>query len=114
MADFPPLKNASFTAVFPFYDGSGCLVKGGGGLAACVSQDFGAFSGATCTVTELNSNAGVYYLKFTAAEMNADIVGFKAVSTSASARDAVGVMYTVTRQIKDLAFPTTAGNGINV
>lgn len=116
MADFPPLKNASFLAVFPIYDGSGCLVAAGGGLAACVSKDGGAMAATACgsAMAEVNANAGVYKLTLLADEMNADVVAFKAVSTSASARPTVGVIYTVARQLKDLAFPTTSGNGLVV
>lgn len=116
MADWPPLKAASIFVVFPIYDGSGCLVKGGGGLAACVcdATGSGSMTAATCTVTELSASAGVYRLRLTASEMTTDVLAWKVSSTTASARDAVGVLYTVTRQLQHLAFPATAGNGIAV
>ena len=79
-ADTPPLKGASFQVGFPLYDGSGCLVGNGAGLAACVSTDFGSFAAAACIVAELNAGAGVYTLKFTTGEMNGDVVIWKAAS----------------------------------
>ena len=90
MADWPPAKNASFFVVFPFYDSSGCLVKGASAPAACVmdATGSGSMTTSTCTVTELSASAGVYRLRLTATEMNADIVAWKATTTTASARDA--------------------------
>lgn len=107
MADWPPAKNASFFVVFPFYDSSGCLVKGASAPAACVmdAAGSGSMTTSTCTVTELSASAGMYRLRLTATEMNADIVAWKATTTTASARDAAGVMYTVTRQLADLLYP---------
>ncbi len=104
-------------AVFPFYDNSGCLIFGLTGATAptaSVYKDGGAGVASTCAVSELNANAGIYQMKFTSTEMTADVVAFKASASSASARDAVGVMYTVTRQLNALAFPTTFGNGLVV
>src|SRR3990167_828883 len=113
--DTPPLKGASLQVGWPLYDGSGCLVTGGAGLAACISKDFGAFAVSTCVPSELNTGAGVYSLKITSTEMNADVVIWKAISTSASARPAVGTIYTAaSRQLKDLAWPTVAGRSIDV
>lgn len=115
MGDWPPLKGASFQIVTPLYDGSGSLVAAGGGLAACVSKDAGAFAAATCTVAELNTNAGLYAMKLSATEMDADVVAYKIVSTSASARPSIGVLYTAaSRQLKDLAYPATAGRSLAV
>src|SRR3990167_7645829 len=88
MPDWPPLRGASFQIITPLYDGSGSLVAAGGGLAACVSKDAGAFAAATCTVTEINTNAGLYAMKLSDSEMDADVVAYKIVSTSASARRA--------------------------
>ena len=65
-------------------------------------------------MAEVNANAGVYKLTLLDSEMNADVVAWKAVSTTASARDAIGVIYTATRQLKDLAFPTVSGRSIDV
>ena len=113
--DTPPLKGASLQVGWPLYDGSGCLVTGGAGLAACISKDFGAFAVSTCVPSELNTGAGVYSLKITSTEMNADVVIWKAISTSASARPAVGTIYTAaSRQLKDLAYPNVAGRGMDV
>ena len=116
MADWPALKNASILLVFPLYDGSGCRVTAGAGLAACVSIDGAAMAITSCgsAMAELNSGAGLYKLTLLAAEMNGDVIGWKAVSTTASARDAMGVIYTATRQMKDLAFPNTTGRGLYV
>jgi hypothetical protein len=115
MADWPPLKGASLQIVTPLYDGSGSLVAAVGGLSACVSKDAGAFAAATCTVTEINANAGIYAMKLSATEMDADVVVYKIVSTSASARPSIGVLYTAaSRQLKDLAWPATAGRSLAV
>ena len=115
MPDWPPLRGASLQIITPLYDGSGSLVAAGGGLAACVSKDAGAFAAATCTVTEINTNAGLYAMKLSDSEMDADVVAYKIVSTSASARPSIGVLYTAaSRQLKDLAWPTVAGRSLDV
>src|SRR3990172_108498 len=118
MADSPPLKGASFLLGFPFYDATGALIKGAAGLAACVSTMSGSvacnFGAVTCTVVELGASMGFYVLPLASNEMNGDVIAWKAISSTASAKEAVGVIYTVARQLKDLAFPTTSGTGIQV
>lgn len=104
MADWPPLKGASFLAVFPLYDNTGCPLFGAAGLAASWSKDGAAFAAASNTPAEINASAGVYSLACASTEMNADVVAFKVISTTACSRSAIGVMYTVTRQIKDVAY----------
>jgi hypothetical protein len=115
MADWPPLKGASFLALFPIYDSTGSLVAAAAGLAACVSKDGAAFAAAACDVAEINANAGLYTLRFSSTEMTADVVAWKVITTSASGRPAIGVMYTAaSRQLKDLAWPATAGRSLAV
>lgn len=104
MADWPPLKGASFLAVFPMYDNTGCPLFGAGGLSASWSKDGAAFAAASNTPAEINASAGVYSLNCASTEMNADVVAFKVISTTACSRSAIGVMYTVTRQIKDVTY----------
>lgn len=104
MADWPPLKAASFAIILPLYDATGALIKGAAGLAACISTDLAAFGAATCTVTEMNASAGLYYLKVASGEANGDVVAWKVTSSTASAKEAVGAIYTVTRQLDDLLY----------
>jgi hypothetical protein len=112
--DWPPLRAASFQAGFPLFDGSGCIVTGAT-PSACVSKDFGAFATSACDCTELNTGAGVYTLKFSATEMTADVVIWKVTADSASARPSLGVVHTAaSRQLKDLAYPATAGRFLTV
>ena len=114
MPDWPPLKNASFLAVFSLYDGSGCLVAGAT-ISASVSTDGASFAAAASAASELNDGAGIYKIGFSAAEMNGDVIAWKATADSASARPAIGVMYTAaSRQLKDLAWPTTTGRSFDV
>ena len=112
--DFPPLRAASFQAGFPIWDGSGCLVTGAT-PSACVSKDFAAFAVAACDCVEINTGAGIYTLPFSATEMTANVVMWKVTADSASARPSAGVVHTAaSRQLKDLAWPATAGRSLAV
>lgn len=65
----------------------------------------------TDTVSEVGST-GVYTLDLTAAEMNHDRIFIKMTSTNAA--DTLITIVTFARDFDDLAFPTTAGNSIDV
>jgi hypothetical protein len=112
MADWPPLKNSAFTVTFPIYDADGDLVSGATGLDSEVSKDGGTFTDVSPgEATEIATSSGVYALALSATEMNADIV---CTITKSNGKTAVNVMYTVSRQLKDLAFPATSGRSIQV
>lgn len=114
MADWPPKKNATFNVHFPIYDADGDLVTGAAGLDSEVSIDHGTFADATNEATEIATSSGVYYLALTADEMNGDVITTITKTSTSGAKTAVNVMYTVTRQIVDLAFPVTSGRGLDV
>jgi hypothetical protein len=114
MADFPPKKNAAFTVTFPIYDADGDLVTAAASLDSEVSKDGGTFADCTNEATEIATSSGVYSLALTSTEMNADIVATITKTGTAGAKTAVNVMYTVTRQLVDLAFPTTSGRSLDV
>ncbi len=112
MAGWPVEKNAAFTAVFPIYDADGDLVTGATSPDSEVSKDKGTFTDCTNEATELATSSGMYYLDLTATEMNADIVA--TITKSGTGKTAANVMYTSTRQIDDLAYPTISGRSIDV
>ena len=56
----------------------------------------------------------MYKLALSATEMNADIVATITKTGTAGAKTSVNVMYTVTRQLKDLTFPNVSGRGIDI
>lgn len=114
MADWPPLKNSSFTVTFPVYDADGDVVTGAAGLDSERSIDGGTFTDCTNEATEIATSSGIYTLALTAAEMNGDIIATITKTTTTGAKTAVNVMYTVTRQLADLAYPTTSGRSIDV
>jgi len=115
MADWPPLKNAAFTVTFPIYDADGDLVTAAASLDSEVSKDGGDFTDVTPgEAAEINTSSGVYKLALTATEMNADIVATITKTGTAGAKTAVNVMYTVTRQLKDVAFPNVSGRGMDI
>src|SRR3989337_1477815 len=113
MADWPVKKNAAFTVTFPIYDNDGDLVSSAAALDSEVDKDAGGFIDATNEVTEVGAS-GIYKLLLTSAEANADIVTTITKTTTTDAKTAVNVMYTATRQLVDLAFPTTSGRSIDV
>lgn len=84
------------------------------GLDSEVSIDGAAFGDVTAEATEITGGRGVYTLALTAGEMNGDVITTITISTSTDSKDAVNVMYTVTRQLVDLAYPTVSGRSIDV
>src|SRR3972149_2017296 len=113
MADWPPKKNATFTVTFPIYDNDGDLVTAAAALDSEVSKDGGTFTDCTNEAAEIATSSGLYTLSLTATEMNADIVATITKTSTTDAKTAVNVMYTATRQLVDLAFPTTSGRSID-
>ena len=114
MADWPPVKNGAFTVVFPIYDADGDVVTAAASLGSEVSGDGATFADCTNEAAETATGSGVYELVLTAGEMNFDRVAVIIKTGTAGAKTAVNVMYTVTRQLKDLAFPVVSGRGIDV
>lgn len=113
MADWPAKKNSAFTVTFPIYDADGDLVTAAGSLDSEVSKDNGTFADVSPgEAVEVATSSGVYYLALSATEMNADIVC--TITKSTGGKTAVNVMYTVTRQLVDMAFPVTSGRGLLV
>jgi len=110
MADYPPLKNSAYKLIFPIFDASGNLLSAAGSLAARVSKDGTAFAVATNAVAEIGTD-GVYALDLTATEMNADQI---AVRVTSGGKPVYGLIHTVVRQHKDLAFPNVSGRGMDV
>src|SRR3990170_7228543 len=113
MADWPVKKNAAFTVTFPIYDNDGDLVSSAAALDSEVDKDAGGFIDATNEATEVGAS-GIYKLLLTSAEANADIITTITKTTTTNAKTAVNAMYTVTRQLLNLAFPTTSGRSIDV
>ncbi len=114
MADWPPLINSVFTVTFPIYDNDGDPVTAAAALDSETSLDGAAFGDATNEATEISGGRGVYTLLLTSGEMNGDIITTITISTTTDSKDAVNVMYTVTRQLINLAFPTVSGRSIDV
>jgi hypothetical protein len=102
MADWPSKKNAAFNVHFPIYDNDGDLVTGAAGLDSEVSIDHGTFTDCTNEATEIATSSGVYYLTLTQAEMNGDIITTITKTSTANAKTAVNVMYTVVDQLADI------------
>ena len=114
MADWPPKKNTAFVVTFPIYDNDGDLVTAAAALDSEVSKDGLTFADTTNEAAEIATSSGVYTLSLTNTEMNADIVATITKTTTTNAKTAVNVMYTVTRQLLDMAFPNTSGRGMDV
>lgn len=114
MADWPAKKNASFELQFPIYDADGDLVTGAAALDTEISQDGGTFADATNEAAEIATASGCYKLTLTAAEMNVDRVMTITKTSTGGAKTAVNLMYTVTRQLIDLAYPATSGRSFVV
>lgn len=79
-----------------------------------VSIDGGTFADCTNEATEIATSSGMYKLLLTAAEMNGDIIATITKTTTSGAKTAANVMYTVTRQLVDLAYPATSGRSLAV
>ena len=108
MADWPPLKNASFTFDFPIFDADGDLVSGAAGLDSEISRDGAAFNDCTNEAIEIGSS-GTYTLTLTATETNVDRFIVITKTSTGGAKTAVNSFHTVTRQIRDLSFPAISG-----
>jgi len=113
MADWPAKRAAAFTVTFPIYDNDGDLVTAAAALDSEVDIDAAGFNDATNEATEVGTS-GVYKLLLTAAEMTGDIISTITKTTTTNAKTGVNVMYTATRQLLDLAFPTVSGRSIDV
>ena len=115
MSDWPAKKNAAFTVTFPIYDADGDLVTAAASPDSEVSKDGGIFTDVSPgEASEIATASGVYTLALSATEMNADIVATITKTATGGAKTAVNVMYTVTRQLVDLAYPATSGRSIQV
>lgn len=114
MADWPAKKNATFELQFPIYDADGDLVSAAAALDTEISQDGGTFADATNEAVEIATASGCYKVSLTAAEMNVDRVMTITKTSTGGAKTAVNLMYTVTRQLVDLAFPATSGRSLLV
>jgi Rieske Fe-S protein len=115
MAGWPPKKNTAFEVIFPIYDADGDLVSGAASLDSEVSIDHGTFTDVSPgEATEIATSSGIYYLALSSDEMNGDRIATITKTSSSGAKTAVNVMYTSTRQLDDLCFPTTSGRSIDV
>lgn len=114
MADWPAKKNATFELQFPIYDADGDLVTGAAALDTEVSQDGGTFADASNEAAEIATASGCYKITLTASEMNVDRVMTITKTSTGGAKTAVNMMYTVTRQLIDLAYPATSGRSLQV
>jgi len=114
MAGWPALKNSAFTIVSPIYDADGDVVTAAADLDSEVSIDGGTFADCTNEATEIATSSGIYTLALTAAEMNGDRIATITKTTTTGAKTGVNVIYTSTRQIDDLCFPTVSGRSIDV
>jgi hypothetical protein len=114
MADWPAKKNAAFELQFPIYDADGDLVTAAAALDTELSGDGGTFADATNEATEIATSSGCYKVSLTAGEMNFDRVMTITKTSTGGAKTAVNLMYTVTRQLVDLAYPATSGRSFVV
>lgn len=112
MAGWPPAKNSAFTWFFFLRDADGDLVSGASALDVEVSGDGAVF--ADVAGTEVDEGEGLYSCPITAGEMNFDVVALICKTGTAGAKTPAQVVYTSTRQLDDLAFPTTSGRSIDV
>ena len=112
MAGWPPAKNAAFTWYFVIRDADGDLVAGATALDVEFSVDGGVF--ADVAGTEVDEGQGFYSCPISAAEMNGDVIMLMCKTTSAGAKTAAQIIYTSTRQIDNLAFPTVSGRSLDV
>lgn len=112
MAGWPPEKNAAFTWYFVIRDADGDLVAGATGLDVESSGDGAAF--ADVAGTETDEGEGLYSCIIASGEMNFDAVGLICKTSTSGAKTAAQVIYTSTRQIDDLCFPTTSGRSFDI
>lgn len=111
MPGWPLRKNdaAGATLVFPIYDNDGDLVSGAADLDSERSIDQGTFTDVTAEASEIATSSGMYSLALSQAEINGDEIAVITKTSTANAKTAVNVVYTSTRNIDDLAFPTVSG-----
>lgn len=76
-----PIKNRAYRHTFDLRLTTGAFNTGGTGLDSEISKDGAAFTDCTNEATEIGSS-GIYFLDFTAAEMNADTVAVIVKSTN--------------------------------
>lgn len=117
MPGWPIRKNESGTLpvlVFPIYDADGDLVTGAAALDSERSIDQGVFSDCAAEAAEIATASGMYSLAPTQAELNGDEVAFITKTSTGGAKTAVNVIYTSTRNIDDLAYPTVSGRSVDV
>jgi hypothetical protein len=112
MAGWPPAKNAAFTWYFVIRDADGDPVAGGTALDVEFSIDGGVF--ADVAGAEVDEGQGFYSCPISAAEMNGDAIMLMCKTSTAGAKTAAQIIYTSTRQIDNLAFPTVSGRSLDV
>lgn len=119
MASWPPKKNAAFTFAVSLVDQSNTkLFKANPTLAAgdvTVDIDGAGFNNpATLPAAEPVGSSRVK-VPLSSGEMNGDVITVKfSDAAGAEWNDLTVVIHTVTRQIDDLAYPTTSGRSIDV
>ena len=111
MASYPPKKGVAFTIYLPILDADGDLVASATALTSTLSGDGAAFAAGP---TPADEGEGFYSIAMTTAQMNFDNISGVLKTTTTGAKNTPFSIYTVTRQIDDLAFPTVSGRGIDV
>ena len=116
MPGWPIRKNdtAGATLVFPIYDNDGDLVTAAAALDSERSIDQGTFTDVTAEASEIATASGMYSLALSQAEVNGDEIAVITKTSTTDAKTAVNVVYTSTRNIDDLAFPTVSGRSVDV
>jgi len=112
MAGWPPAKNAAFTWFFFIRDADGDPVASATALDVEVSGDGAVF--ADVAGTEVDEGEGLYSCPITAGEMNFDAVALICKTSTSGAKTAAQAIYTSTRQLDDLAFPSVSGRNFVV
>lgn len=113
-ATFVPRRNTAYRLYIPVLDADGDLVTGATGLDSEISKDGGTFADCTNEATEIATSSGMYFLDLTSTEMDADAVCVIIKTSTVGAKTTPVVLYTATRDIDDLAYPTTTGRSIDV
>lgn len=84
-ATLVPIKGKAYRLYFPWWKNDGTLISGATVTSTQIAKDGGTFNTVSPgTITELASS-GIYYIEFSATEMQADCVFFKAVSSTTGA-----------------------------
>lgn len=111
MPSYPPKKNVAFTIYLPIVDADGDLVAGAASLTSVLSGDGAAFGAGPVPVDE---GEGFYSIALSAAQMGFDAIAGVLKTTTSGAKNTPFTIYTVARQIDDLAFPVVSGRGVDV